>query len=125
MNNDAKNGSGEQASAVVCQSSHGYDLHGTPLRLGPQMVAFEVYHPSAVLHLSEVLSPFRIVINGHAAYSGRAVVTSVVRTDGALVCEANLGECWLSPGPSPATEGLRTQQQFRTFLREWQHWYKI
>ena len=81
----------ERDSIIVCQTSQGYSVRATPLRITRDVVAFEVYNPYSILQLSEVLKEFRIIVNDQLIYSGRATVSSLVNTGSMLVCEASTG----------------------------------
>ena len=45
----------ERDSIIICQTSQGYSVRATPLRITRDVVAFEVYNPYSILQLSEVL----------------------------------------------------------------------
>jgi len=79
-------------SLVSCQNSQGVELRATLLKLSRFQVAFEVYSPPGTLQTSEVLSDFRIMIQGQPVYSGRAVVSNLINVGTVLVCEATLDE---------------------------------
>ena len=48
-------------SLVVCQNNQSIEIRGSLLRLTRFAVVFEIYSPTIILRLSEVLSEFRIV----------------------------------------------------------------
>src|SRR5438093_8064374 len=85
-------------SLVSCQNSQGVELHATLLKLSRCQVAFEVYSPPGTVQLSEVLSEFRILIQGQPVYSGRAVVSNLISLGSVVVCEATLDEACLDLG---------------------------
>src|SRR5438105_15093834 len=82
-------------SLVSCQTSRGLELHATLLKLSRFQIAFEVYSTPGTLRLSEVLSDFRILIQGQPIYSGRAVVSNLINLGSVVVCEATLDEACL------------------------------
>jgi len=82
-------------SSVSCENAQGVELHATLLKLTRFQAAFQVYSPSAVLRLSEVLQSFKILLHGHLIYSGRAVVSNLIQFGSALVCEVTLDEACL------------------------------
>lgn len=82
-------------SMIVFENSQGFEIRGTLLRLTRHLVAFEIYSPTVILQMSEVLSNFKINVAGRLAFSGRAVVNNLVNTGTILVCEATLDESWL------------------------------
>jgi extracellular factor (EF) 3-hydroxypalmitic acid methyl ester biosynthesis protein len=108
-------------SIIVCQTSQGYTVRATPLRITRDVVAFEVYNPYSILQLSEVLQEFRIIVNEHLIYGGRATVSSLVNTGSLLVCEATLDEGWLDVDLfSLVTEPRKLRKDFIDFLKEWE-----
>lgn len=117
--------SGLKESFVVCRDSSGAETRGTLVRLTRDLAVFEIYSPTVVLRMSEVLAEFKITFQDRLIYSGRAVVSSLVNSGTGLVCEASLDEGWLElsavlPGgknPLPA--------QFGEFLKSWQHNYRV
>src|SRR5262245_59673271 len=110
----------ERDSIIVCQTSQGYSVRATPLRITRDVVAFEVYNPYSILQLSEVLREFRIIVNEHLIYSGRATVSNLVNTGIMLVCEASLAEGWLDVDLfALVTQPKRLQADFVDFLKEW------
>src|SRR5688572_20962701 len=100
---------GIKESRVVCENSQGLKISGTIIQLGRHEVVFEVYSPTAVIQMSEVLREFQIELRDRTAYSGRAVVKNLVHTELKVVCAAALDEGWqlefstadLKPGRMP------------------------
>ena len=111
----------ERDSIIVCQTSQGYSVRATPLRITRDVVAFELYNPYSILQLSEVLKEFRIIVNDQLIYSGRATVSSLVNTGSMLVCEATLDEAWLEVDLfALVTEPKKLHTDFCHFLTEWE-----
>ncbi len=111
----------ERDSIIVCQTSQGYSVRATPLRITRDVVAFEVYNPYSILQLSEVLQEFRIIVNEQLIYVGRATVSSLVNTGSMLVCEATLDDGWLDVDLfGLATEPTKLRADFTYFLKEWE-----
>ena len=111
----------ERDSIIVCQTSQGYSVRATPLRITRDVVAFEVYNPYSILQLSEVLQEFRIIVNENLIYSGRATVSNLVNTGIMLVCEASLAEGWLDVDLfALVTQPTKLRADFLDFLKEWQ-----
>ena len=111
----------ERDSIIVCQTSQGYSVRATPLRMTRDVVAFEVYNPYSILQLSEVLQDFRIIVNERLIYSGRATVSNLVNTGIMLVCEATLAEGWLDVDLfALVTEPKKLRADFLDFLKEWE-----
>src|SRR5690242_8191458 len=82
-------------SQVTCKASHGLEVRATLLRFTRFLAVFEIYAPSVILRMSEVLDDFRIVVNGRPVYSGRAVVNNLVNAGEILICEATLDDHWI------------------------------
>jgi len=116
-----------KGNLVVCQTSQGLEIRAMLLRLTRHMAVFEVYGPTLVLRLSEVLEDFRIVLQERTVYSGRAVVQHLINTGIITVCEVSLDEsAWRDVDFT--VEMLRNgklREQFQSFLREWQKEYRI
>jgi extracellular factor (EF) 3-hydroxypalmitic acid methyl ester biosynthesis protein len=111
----------ERDSIIVCQTSQGYSVRATPLRITRDVVAFEVYNPYSILQLSEVLKEFRIIVNEHLIYSGRATVSNLVNTGIMLVCEASLAEGWRDVDLfALVTQPKKLRADFANFLQEWE-----
>src|SRR5580765_4967578 len=111
----------ERDSIIVCQTSQGYSVRATPLRITRDVVAFEVYNPYSILQLSELLQEFKIVVNDRLIYSGRATVSNLINTGVMLVCEATLDEAWLDVDLfALVTEPKKLQEDFTDFIREWE-----
>src|SRR5262249_55848656 len=111
----------ERDSIIVCQTSQGYSVRATPLRITRDVVAFEVYNPYSILQLSGVLQEFRIIVNDNLIYSGRATVSNLVNTGIMLVCEVSLAEGWLDVDLFVlVTQLTKLRADFLDFLNEWQ-----
>src|SRR5437773_3160878 len=80
---------------VTCQNHQGFEIRATLVRITRHLAVFEIYNNQLVLRLSEVLSDFRVLVNGRPVYLGRAVVTNVVHAGTMLVCEATLEDSWI------------------------------
>ena len=111
---------------VICQNSQGVEIRGSLLRLTRYLAVFEVYNPSLVLQLSEVLGGFKIIINERAIYAGRAVVTSLVNAGTVVVCEAKLDESgFMLASFSPGIDYASLHEGFEGFMRHWQRLYRV
>jgi len=108
-------------SLIVCENSQGAGIRATLLRMTRYFVSFEVYNPYSILQLSEVLTSFKIVIDGKTIYSGRAIISSIVNTGLLLVCEASLDEeNWLDIDIlSPMVQVDRLAIDFERLLNDW------
>src|SRR5512137_760272 len=113
-------------SLVICQNSQGVEVRASLLRLTRYLAVFEVYNPSLVLQVSEVLGEFKIIINERTIYAGRAVVTGLVNAGTVLVCEAKLDESgFMLVSFVPGMESGSLHEGFAGFLRHWQRLYKV
>ena len=116
----------QQDSLAVCQTPQGVEIHAGVRRLTRHTAVIEVYTPSVVLQLSEVLSDFRIVVSGRTLYVGRGTVRGIVNTGITLVCEVTLEESigdFRMSLPSVVSGSFGTG--FQKFLNEWQASYRI
>lgn len=121
----AQNGNAD-AGLVVGQTSHGTEIRGNLLRVTRYVAAFEVYAPNLVLHTSEVLQDFKLILHEHTVYSGRAVVSSLVNTGTMLVVEVKLEEAGFAVASfAPAEANGSTGHDFNQFLAHWQKLYKV
>ncbi len=119
---------GELKDTLVSgQTSQGVEIHANPVRLTRYSAVFEIYSPVLVLRVSEVISDFKIVLQGRTLYAGRAVVRSLVNAGTGVVCEVALGETgWRDAGLTingQSNAGVR--EAFETFIEEQQSVYKI
>lgn len=118
--------SSPSGGAVVCETSQGSEVRATMVRLTRHQVVFEVYNPTVVLRLSEVLGNFNILVNDRRVYSGRAVVSNLLQTGTTQVCEVTLDDQWYESDPlaAPAvSKGLRSKVD--EFFGTWQKLYRI
>jgi extracellular factor (EF) 3-hydroxypalmitic acid methyl ester biosynthesis protein len=111
---------------VTGLTTQGLQLRADCLRLDRHTAVFEVLTPGAVVRLSEVLTEFKITLDGRAAYAGRAVVKNVVNAGLVLVCEVALEEGWNDVEVS-ATDSCApdVRRQLEEYLRNWQTFHRI
>jgi extracellular factor (EF) 3-hydroxypalmitic acid methyl ester biosynthesis protein len=114
-------------SLVVCQNHQGIEIRGSLLRFTRYGAVFEIYNPSLVLRMSEVLGQFRIIIQNDVVYAGQALVTNFVHATTAVVCEVKLDEAGviLTPLNASLSAGLSLRGHFNDFLSEWQKSYRV
>jgi len=87
---------------------------------------FEVFTPQVVIYSSEVLSDFKILINGSAVYGGRAIVNNVIQSSATFVCEATLEDSWINVSRFSLQDGVNgLQTEFVKFLHASSHGLKI
>jgi extracellular factor (EF) 3-hydroxypalmitic acid methyl ester biosynthesis protein len=114
------------SSLVAFKTGLGIEVRANIVRLRPQAVAFEIYAPDTILRLSEVLNSFQIIADTHPIYNGKAVVSGLLNTGAATMCEATLAE------PLPGLDPLQFNSLekicgagFGTFLNQWQKYYRV
>src|SRR5262245_28493325 len=113
-------------SLVVFQSTEGFELRATILRLTRHLAVFEIYGPGTVLQMSEALNEFRIIINDRVVYSGKAVVRNLIPTNTLIVCEVTLEESWVDVDLfSSENQKHALPSHFEKFLTTAQKTYKI
>lgn len=127
MTDDNLSTTGEpQELWVTFENAQALETRATVLRLDRRFVAFEVYGPMSVLCLSEVLSNFKVQLNGQIIYSGRAVISGIVNTGAVTVCEAALDQGWIDLDLfGLSTPGSVIAKAFEHFVERWQKFYKL
>jgi extracellular factor (EF) 3-hydroxypalmitic acid methyl ester biosynthesis protein len=111
---------------VTGRTAQGTELRASVTRLSRFAVVFELYNPGMVLHASEALTEFKILVQTRVLYSGRAVVKTIVDTGLLLVCEASLEDSWLDVGLGMSEQsGASLQEEFRRFFTGWQNVYRV
>jgi extracellular factor (EF) 3-hydroxypalmitic acid methyl ester biosynthesis protein len=111
---------------VTFQASQGTELRGTLARMDRHQIVFEIYDPAVVLRVSEVLNGLKIFVAGQIIYSGRVVISNLIDSGTAIVCEARLDDVWFNP--HEGYSGLSTDRlnrEFDGFLRQWQKHFCI
>ena len=121
-----KNTTGDKESYVVWQGGQQQEIRAVLARLTRFQAVFEIYSPTVVLRMSEVLPDFKIILRGRPVYAEKVAVSNLVNSGTALVCEVTLGDGWLDFAAS-APEGRKSSlpDQFGDFLREWQKNYRV
>jgi extracellular factor (EF) 3-hydroxypalmitic acid methyl ester biosynthesis protein len=113
-------------SMVTFKTSSGFKGQANIVRLTPQSVTFEVYGPETLLRASEMLNEFEIFAETHPVYSGKALITNILNTGTATVCEASLAD------PIPGLNSFQSctpeklcGSGFRGFLSRWEKFYRV
>lgn len=102
------------------------EIQARLVRFTRHLAVFEYYAPAILLHLSEVLTDFKITFKGRAAYAGRAVVINLIETGTAVTCEVTLEESWLDTASAAPDGGERPlPDNFRDFMSGAQKTFKI
>ena len=114
-------------SFVTFQTGQGVDVRAGLLRLTRHAAVLEVYNPTLVLRMSDVLENFRVMVGQRTVYSGRALVSHLVNTGTLVVCEVKLEESGLSITPLSASLETETalRDSFNDFLERWQTDYRV
>ncbi|HWX22120.1 MAG TPA: class I SAM-dependent methyltransferase [Candidatus Binatia bacterium] len=117
---------GGKETLVTFRANQGLDMRGSLLRVSQHQIVFETYAATTVLRLSEVLEELKLFVNGQLLYVGRGIVTNLIHSGVALVCEAQLQEAWFNPelvyaGLSPE----RLHAEFDGFFLDWQKHFLV
>jgi extracellular factor (EF) 3-hydroxypalmitic acid methyl ester biosynthesis protein len=112
---------------AVFLTRDGGEARGTILRLSRFAAAFEFYNPAVVLRASEVLDKFRILMDGRAIYSGRAVVGGLIDAGARIICEVKLDDRGAETDLSlpAAAIGPEREQAYDRFFQQWQKSYRV
>jgi extracellular factor (EF) 3-hydroxypalmitic acid methyl ester biosynthesis protein len=119
-------GSANREGIVTFHSSSGVEVRGTLIRMDQHTVAFEVYSPTLILHMSEALTDFAVKVHDRDIFSGKAVVKNLIPTGTVTVVEVTVDEGWLEQN---LFEGLdwkdRLNTVFQDFIAGLKHGYRI
>lgn len=110
---------------VSGRAAQGQEVRGAVTHLGGNRLVFESGDPQLVLRLSEVLDPFRLLVNGKEIPAGRAVVTSAVHNGNLWLCEVSLPENWFEGKLEALPSSEAPSLNFDEFLRQWQRLYTL
>src|SRR5690242_16357184 len=111
---------------VVCENSRGVEIRGTVLRMTRHEVSFEIYAAADLVQMSEVLGNFKIMVRDQVAYSGHAVVSSLVNAGPMIICQAGLQEEWMEIDVLTLTRSSsQVEGAFCQLVRDWERLYKI
>lgn len=110
---------------VAGRAAQGQEVRGAVSHVGGTRLVFESGDPQLALRLSEVLDPFRLLINGKEIPAGRAVVTSAVHNGNTWVCEVALPENWFEGKLHALPASEASSLNFDEFLRQWQQLYAL
>lgn len=118
---------GGHGNEVTFQAADGAELRALLGRLTPYTATFEAGQLATALRASEVLNNFKIIAGNRIIYFGRAVVTSVIQTGGALFCEAKLDNLGSDTAfYLPLTESTSNlEEAYNAFFNDWQSNYQI
>jgi extracellular factor (EF) 3-hydroxypalmitic acid methyl ester biosynthesis protein len=118
---------GARGPFAVFKTREGGETHAPILRLGRYAVAFEFCDPTVVLHTSEVLDKFKVLIDGRVIYSGRAVVGGWIDAGSRAVCEVKLDDLGAETDffLQPSGAGTGGEESYGRFFRQWQKHYRV
>ena len=112
---------------VAFQTADGVESRAGLSHLTRHAVTFEAVNLAATLRTSEVLTNFKISAGDRVIYFGRAVVSNVIHTGTALVCEAKLDDLGSDTAyflPLPEA-GSNLDEAYNVFFQAWQKNYRI
>jgi extracellular factor (EF) 3-hydroxypalmitic acid methyl ester biosynthesis protein len=114
-------------SQVTFRTAEGVELRGALLHMTRYTVVFESYSPVVTPRFSEVLNEFKIILQRRSIYFGRAVIRNVMDAGTKIICEATLNEAdWKDFDLDLLTQrGEQIAEQFKSFQKEWQKFYKV
>lgn len=117
---------GTEAGLRVCASAQGVEIGEEPVHLNRHRVVFELHNPLAIPRVSEVLPNLRLSLRGQTIYSGKALITNLMNTGQAVVCEAALEEaCFQTEGLASLEPAANLPQRYRDFLQTWERTFKV
>jgi extracellular factor (EF) 3-hydroxypalmitic acid methyl ester biosynthesis protein len=105
-------------------STQGLEVEAPVTHLTRNLAVLVLHNTAMLLRTSEVLPEFKLRLDDHMVYSGRAVVLNIVLTGTQLVVEATLEEGWIE-GELAAADPATLQAAFAKFLEHWQKIYRI
>ncbi|MBN3811025.1 class I SAM-dependent methyltransferase [Paraburkholderia sp. Ac-20347] len=109
---------------VSFRNSQGEQVRGTIINLQRKSLVMEVYNPYSIVQVSEVLSELSVKMGTEHAYSGKAVVISMVNTGLTAIVSVTLIDEWreLSGG---VLEARAVGDEARRFAQEWAERFQI
>jgi extracellular factor (EF) 3-hydroxypalmitic acid methyl ester biosynthesis protein len=112
---------------VAFQTADGREAQACLSRLTRQTATFQTDDFATVLRTSEVLANFKITASGRVIYFGRAVVSNVLHTGDAFLCEAKLDDLGAETAFFlPATgSDENLPAAYESFFQAWQKNYQI
>jgi extracellular factor (EF) 3-hydroxypalmitic acid methyl ester biosynthesis protein len=109
---------------VSFRSTQGEAVRGTIVNLRRKSLVLEIYNPTFILQVSEVLNEVTVRMGTRNAYSGKAVVVSLVNTGLTSMLSVTLIDEWreLSDGWQ---EPAAVRAQARQYVRDWDERFRI
>jgi extracellular factor (EF) 3-hydroxypalmitic acid methyl ester biosynthesis protein len=109
---------------VSFRNSQGEQVRGTIINLQRKSLVMEVYNPYSIVQVSEVLNDLSVKMGVEHAYSGKAVVISMVNTGLTAIVSVTLIAEWreLSGG---TLEARTVGEEARRFAQDWTERFQI
>jgi extracellular factor (EF) 3-hydroxypalmitic acid methyl ester biosynthesis protein len=109
----------QQIDPVVSfRNTQGEAVRGTIINLQRKSLVMEIYNPTAIMQVSEVLKDLSLRLGTRSAYLGKAVVISMVNTGLTALVSATLIDEWRELSAEhllPGAVGIETH----AFVRNW------
>ena len=112
---------------VTFQTADGLEFSARLQHLTRHVATFEAASLAATWRASEVLSNFKILADARVVYFGRAVVSQMLHTGDALLCEAKLDDLGSETAfflPPPGT-AASLPEAYDSFFQAWQNEYRL
>jgi len=112
---------------VTFQTADGLEFSARLQHLTRHVATFEAASLAATWRASEVLSSFKILADTRVVYFGRAVVSQMLHTGDALLCEAKLDDLGSETAfflPPPGT-AASLPETYDAFFQAWQNEYRL
>jgi extracellular factor (EF) 3-hydroxypalmitic acid methyl ester biosynthesis protein len=108
---------------VSFRNSQGESVRGTIVNLQRTALVMEIYNPYSIVQISEVLNELTVRLGTGIAYSGKAVVISMVNTGLTAVVSVTLIEQWRELSDVPMPDSVSAQA--RLFVKDWSERFRI
>ncbi|WP_321846573.1 class I SAM-dependent methyltransferase [Paraburkholderia bannensis] len=109
---------------VSFRNSQGEQVRGTIINLQRKSLVMEVYNPYSIVQVSEVLSELSVKMGVEHAYTGKAVVISMVNTGLTAIVSVTLIDEWLELS-GDALEARTVGEEARRFVQDWAERFQI
>ncbi|SIT44741.1 Regulatory protein [Paraburkholderia ribeironis] len=110
---------------VSFRNSQGEQVRGTIINLQRKSLVMEVYNPYSIVQVSEVLSDLSVKMGVEHAYSGKAVVISMVNTGLTAIISVTLIAEWRELSGGAALEARAVGEEARRFAQDWAERFQI
>ncbi len=106
------------------RSTQGEAVRGTIVNLRRKSLVLEIYNPSFILQVSEVINEVTVRMGARNAYTGKAVVVSLVNTGLTSMLSVTLIDEWrdlAGDWQAPAAVGAQANQ----YVRDWGERFRV